>query len=180
MDKTRSRLRKMTIVSLCVALMCAASFVVIPLPFTPIVLSVHTIVVNLVALLLSPKLSFATMLCYLFMGLIGLPVFSGGTAGIDKLFGPTGGFYFGFAVSALVVSLLKGKTPRFKRYLLITVVIAIPIQHALAVLFMCLYNGFQIIPAFVSVSLPFVVPDIIKATASSAMAVKLSKIININ
>ncbi len=178
MDKNQNRLRNMTIAALCVSLMCAASYFAIPVPFTPIVFSIHTIIVNLVALLLLPKLSLVTMLTYLIMGLLGLPVFSGGTAGADKLFGPTGGFYFGFVLSAVAVSLLKGKTPSFKGYTFLTTVIAIPIQHIMAVLFMCLYNGFQIIPAFVSVSLPFILPDIFKAVLSSVLAVKLNRIVN--
>ncbi len=179
MDK-RIKLREITTVSLCIAFLCASSYFVIPMPFTPIVFSIHTIAVNLVALLFSPKLSFVAMLTYLVMGLVGLPVFSGGTGGVDKLFGPTGGFYFGFVISALVLSLLKGKEPSFKRYVLLTTLVAIPLQHMCAIVFMCFHNGFHIAAAFVSVSLPFIVPDLFKAVISSVLAVKLNKIIKAN
>lgn len=113
LEQTNNRktltIANMTKIALCVAALCVSSYLVIPLPFTPIVLSAHTIVVNLIGLILPPLSAACTLITYLIMGLIGLPVFSGGTSGPGKLFGPTGGFYFGFLVAVIVISLLKGK-----------------------------------------------------------------------
>ena len=86
----------MTKIALLTALLSVSSYLVFPLPFTPIVLSMHTVIVNLVGLILKPSHAAYTILVYLFMGFIGIPVFSAGSAGPGKLFGPTGGFYFGF------------------------------------------------------------------------------------
>ena len=86
----------LTKIALCTAMLCVASYIVIPLPFTPVVLSMHTLAVNLAGLILKPKHAACVIGLYLLMGLAGLPVFAGGTAGIGKLLGPTGGFYFGF------------------------------------------------------------------------------------
>ena len=55
------------------------------------------------------------------MGLVGLPVFSAGTAGPGKLLGPTGGFYFGFLFAAILISLLRGKRNSVKRYVLVLI-----------------------------------------------------------
>ena len=104
-----------TKIALCVAVLCASSYLGIPLPFTPIVLTFHTVIINLIGLMLKPKEAAYTILTYILMGLIGLPVFAGGTSGPGKLFGPTGGFYFGFLVAAVVISLLKGKEIKLKR-----------------------------------------------------------------
>ena len=89
-------IQNMTRIALCTAILCVSSYLVIPLPFTPIVFSMQTVMVNLIGLILKPKSAALTILMYLCMGMIGLPVFSGGSAGIGKLIGPTGGFYFGF------------------------------------------------------------------------------------
>ena len=166
-----------TQIALCVAILSACSFIVLPVPFTPVVFSVHTLAVNLAALVLKPSRAVISISVYLVMGLCGLPVFSGGTAGPDKLFGPTGGFYFGFLASVVLVSLLKGKRSGVPKNLILTICLALPVQHFFAVLFMCFYNGFDIGLSFVSVSLPFIALDVVKAVISSLCAPKLSAVL---
>ena len=163
----------MTRVALFVALLSASSYLVIPLPFTPGVLSVPTLMVNLIALALS-------ILLYLLLGLVGLPVFSGGTAGPGKLFGPTGGFYFGFFFGALAISLLKGKKLRPWRWGLVTIAVGLPIQHFWAVLFMCLHNGFDVKAAALAVSAPFLVGDVAKCILACVIALPLNRALQNN
>ena len=76
--------------SLFVAL-CA--HITIPLPFTPVPLTVQNFGVLLVGLLLGSRRGFAALALYLAEGAVGLPVFNPtGPGGIAQLFGPTGGF----------------------------------------------------------------------------------------
>ena len=168
----------MTKIALFVAILSISSYLVIPLPFTPLVLSMHTVMVNLIALLLKPRHAAYTILLYLMMGLIGMPIFSGGTAGPGKLFGPTGGFYFGFFFAVIVISILKGKKAHFIRYMLVTIGAGLPIQHIFAILFMCFHNGFQIQSAFFTVSLPFILGDIIKCIVASMLGAAMNKVLN--
>ena len=166
----------LTKTALCVAIMCVSSFFIIPLPFTPIVISLHTIVVNIIGLILKPKEAGLSILIYLCMGLIGLPVFSGGTAGPGKLFGPTGGFYFGFLIAVIAISLLRGKKNSMKRYCVVSILVGIPIQHLCAVIGMCIYNEWNVLAAFTTVSLPFIIGDIIKCLMASMVGVALNKV----
>lgn len=167
----------MTKIALMVAILSISSYLVIPLPFTPIVLSLHTIMVNMIGLMLKPKHAAYTILIYLILGLIGMPIFSGGSAGPGKLFGPTGGFYFGFLAAVIVISMLKGKKNKFTRYAAVTIGLGIPIQHLFAILFMCFHNGFNIQAAAVTVSFPFIPGDIIKCLLASMLAVALNKVL---
>ena len=169
--------RDMTKMALCVAILCVTSFLVVPLPFTPIVISLHTIAVNIIGLILSPVQAGVTVLIYLLMGLIGLPVFSAGTAGPGKLFGPTGGFYFGFLFAVLAISMLRGKKISMKRYLMVSIAVGIPIQHACAIIGMCIHNEGNVALAFATVSLPFILGDIIKCLMSSMVGVSLNKVL---
>lgn len=171
-------LRSMVEIALCVAILSVSSYLVIPLPFTPIVLSMHTVMVNIIGLILGPVQAAATIGLYLLMGLIGLPIFSGGTAGAAKLFGPTGGFYFGFFFAVIIISLLKGKRPDIIRYSLVTALAGIPIQHIFAVIFMCFHNNFDVKAAFMSVSLPFIPGDLIKCVLASVIAAALNKVLS--
>lgn len=116
------------------------------------------------------------MLVYLFMGLIGLPVFSAGTGGLGKLFGPTGGFYFGFLFATIAISLFKGNRNKLWRYILVTVAVGLPIQHICAVAMMAIHNGGNVWAAFLAVSVPFLIGDIVKCVMASVVSVALNKI----
>ena len=156
-----------------ISLLIATSYIVIPLP--PSGFTLMTVMVSLIGLLLSPLQSGFALGVYLLMGLIGLPVFSGGVGGAGKLFGVTGGYYFGFLVAVILISLFKGKKPDFLRYSAVTVFVGIPIEHLCAILMMCIHNGFDVKAAFVTISLPFIAGDVIKALAASFIGVKLTK-----
>ena len=175
--KTDFKIQELTKISLCVAILCITSYFVIPIPFSPVVLGFQTIMVNLIGLMFQPKESGMTIFIYLLMGLMGLPVFSTGTSGPGKLFGPTGGFYFGFLVAVLLISLLKGKKISFLRYCLVTIVVGLPVQHAFAILFMCIHNNWNIEAAFLTVSLPFLVGDIVKCVMASMIGVSLNRVL---
>ena len=170
-------IRTITVSALFTAALSVSSLFVIPVPFSPVVLSLQTVIVNLIALILKPIQAFYCVGIYLLMGAIGLPVFSGGTSGLGKLLGPTGGFYFGFLLSAVAISLLRGNRISLKRYLILTIAIGIPIQHLCAILMMCIHNGFDIAAAISSVSLPFILGDILKCVASCVIGVKVGKVL---
>lgn len=172
----QTNIMEMTRIALCTALLCASSYLVIPLPFTPIVLSMHTVMVNLIGLVLKPKQAAYTILLYLLMGLIGLPVFSGGTAGLGKLLGPTGGFYFGFLFAATAISALKGNRNSLGRYILVTVAVGIPIQHLCAIVMMGMHNGWELRAAALTVSLPFLPGDVVKCVLASTMGAAIRRV----
>ena len=177
MKPPKWKTKDMTKMALCVAILCATSFLVVPLPFTPVVISLHTIAINIIGLILSPIQAGITVLIYLLMGLIGLPVFSAGTAGPGKLFGPTGGFYFGFLIAVIIISLFRGKRGSMKRYMCVLLILGMPILHICAILGMCIHNGWNVSAAFVTVSLPFIIGDIIKCFMSSMVGVALNRVL---
>ncbi|MBQ2901908.1 MAG: biotin transporter BioY [Agathobacter sp.] len=174
---TKLKTQTLTKIALCVAILCVTSFLIVPLPFTPIVISLHTIVVNMIGLTLKPKEAGLTILIYLLMGLIGLPVFSAGTGGPGKLFGPTGGFYFGFLFAVIAISVLRGKKISMKRYCFVSILVGMPIQHLCAIIVMCMHNGGNLEAAFATVSLPFILGDIFKCVMASIVGVALNKVI---
>lgn len=125
--------REMVKMALLMAMNCVSAYVIIPLPFSLSPISLQTVFVNLLGFLLTPRQVLITMCAYLLMGLAGLPVFTGGTAGPGKLFGPTGGYIFGFLVAALIISWLRGNNYGFKRCAFLGVVIGIPVIYLLGV-----------------------------------------------
>jgi biotin transport system substrate-specific component len=86
------------------ALVAAAAHVAIPLPFTPVPLTLQPLAVLAVGLALGPVAGFFAMLAYLAEGAAGLPVYSPtGVGGIAQLLGPTGGFLMAYPVVAAIV-----------------------------------------------------------------------------
>ena len=86
--------------SLFVAL-CAR--VTVPLPFTPVPLTLQNCGVLVVALLLGSRRGFAALALYLVEGTIGLPVFNPvGPGGIAQILGPTGGFLMAYPLVAFI------------------------------------------------------------------------------
>ena len=84
---------ELTKMALLTALICVSAYIVIPLPFTPASLTAQTLVVNLIALLLTPRQAAFTMVVYILLGLTGLPVFSGAMGGPRKAVRTNRGIY---------------------------------------------------------------------------------------
>lgn len=80
----------------------------IPIPGTPLVITMQTFFVFLCGLMLKPRYALTSQLVYAAIGLMGLPVFSTG-GGLGYVLTPSFGFVIGFAVCALMVSLLVRK-----------------------------------------------------------------------
>ncbi len=82
-------------------LVAACAHITIPLPGTPVPLTVQNFGVLLVGLLLGSRRGFAALALYLAEGAMGMPVFSPtGPGGIAQLFGPTGGFLLAYPLVA--------------------------------------------------------------------------------
>jgi len=75
------------------------AFVRLPLPFTPVPLTLQTFFVLLTGAFLGSGLGISAQIGYLSLGLAGLPVFSGAGCGLSYLLGPTGGYLFGFVLA---------------------------------------------------------------------------------
>ena len=89
-------------------LVALAARITLPLPFTPVPLTLQNLAVLLVGLLLGRRAGFAAMMLYLVEGAAGLPVFSPvGLGGIAQLLGPTGGYLMAYPVVAYLAGWLS-------------------------------------------------------------------------
>jgi biotin transport system substrate-specific component len=96
--------------SLFVAL-CAR--VTVPLPFTPVPLTLQNFAVLVVGLLLGSRRGFAALGVYLLEGALGLPVFNpAGVGGVAQILGPTGGYLMAYPFVAYAAGLIYERTSR--------------------------------------------------------------------
>lgn len=108
----QNKLNKMTIYQLTVtaiftALIIVGAFIKIPFPVVPITL--QTLFVLMAGMLIGARLSAVSVGLYLFLGLVGLPVFTKG-GGPGYVFQPTFGFLIGFFIAAIVIGVVVKKT----------------------------------------------------------------------
>lgn len=163
--------------ALCVALYCVSAYIFIPLPFTTAVITAMTIAFNLAAFILTPKQTLLTLIAWLFLGSVGLPVFAGGTAGLGKVFGPTGGFIIGFVIAYPLVSYFKGKKNSLLRYTLSAVCIGIPITYIGGVISMMAVLDIGLWEACIMAVFPFIPGDIAKSVLAAFIGIKLNRIL---
>lgn len=171
-----SKTAEMTKMALMVAMNCVSAYIIIPLPFSLSPLALQTMIVNLTGYVLNAKQAFMTMLVYLLVGLAGVPVFTGGSAGPGKLFGPTGGYIIGFLVTAVFLAYFKGEKYNFKRYALLGCVIGIPLIYVFGVVQLKLITGMGWDKAIMTGALPFIPLDIVKCLAAAVIAGPINRI----
>ena len=95
-------------------LIAVSAQVAIPLPFTPVPVTLQTFAVLLTGCLLGSGRGALAVMAYIAEGSFGLPFFSGGTAGIAHLLGPTGGYLVGCVASAFAAGLLSEQKAELK------------------------------------------------------------------
>lgn len=167
---------EMTKMALMVAMNCVSAYIIIPLPFSLSPLALQTLIVNLTGYVLNAKQAFMTMLVYLLVGLAGVPVFTGGSAGPGKLFGPTGGYIIGFLFTAVFLAYFRGEKYSFKRYALLGCVIGIPLIYVFGVVQLKLITGMGWDKAIMTGTLPFIPLDIVKCLAAAVIAGPINRI----
>lgn len=110
------------------------------------------------------------------LGIIGLPVFSGGMGGLGKLLGPTGGYILGYLAAAILIALLKGKKGSVIRYAAVAIVAGMPVIYLLGMGWMKVSANMDWNAAFVSSVLPFIPLDMAKCIAAAIIVKPLERV----
>ena len=169
---------KMTVYSsLFVALIAVGAFIAIPMGPVPIVL--QNMFVLLAGLLLGPLWGLACVAVYLVIGLAGLPVFAGGTSGLGKLFGPTGGYLLGYLPCVVItggISRGLSKTPAFD---ILAMVMGSLIVYAAGVPWLKAVTGMSLEKALMAGMVPFLIGDALKIIAAAFIAKALRPVIQL-
>lgn len=95
-----------------------AAQVAVPVPLSPVPMTLQPLAVLAVGGVLGARAGAAALVLYLALGLLGFPVYAGGSAGVARLLGPTGGYLLAFPLAAGVTGLLAGRVPGVGRTLL--------------------------------------------------------------
>jgi biotin transport system substrate-specific component len=151
--------------SLLIALSAQLQFV---LPFSPVPITGQTFAVLLLGALYGSKRGPATVVTYLALGVVGLPVFAGGTFGLSRLVGPTAGYLVGFLAAAFVVGLLSERGWDRKPWATaVSMIIGNGIIYVTGILWLSRFVGWQ---AVLSTGfLPFLPGDALKIALATIL-----------
>lgn len=176
--KRKNLIITLTLSALFCTLICVGSFIRIPMPnMMPITL--QTFFVLLTGLVLPVKASALATVTYMALGLIGLPIFSGG-GGLGYVLMPNFGFIIGFLIATVIISAITLKLQNRKLWQFICVsLLGVVIIYIIGILYFAfitnVYNksDYSAIWFIQTVFLPFVPKEIICIILSSISAYKI-------
>lgn len=163
------------LVGLMAAILCILAPISVPLFFTPIPVTLGTFLIFIIAYTLKPILATLSVLIYLLIGAVGLPVFSGYSGGIAKLVGPTGGFLIGFLVISFLSSYIIHKYPNNKIYHLIAMSISLIICLSFGSIWFSIQQKVDFIKALQLCVFPFLLGDSIKLIIAFIIGPQIQK-----
>jgi biotin transport system substrate-specific component len=176
-----NRTRNIVRVAMFSSFLVICSWIRIPaaVPFT-----MQTFGIFITSVLLDTKHSTASVIVYIIMGLIGLPVFAGGQSGLSALFGQNGGFIIGFILCTVVCGTLLKRTNRSFVSMALSMLAGLICVYVLgSIWFWIVYVSDDTAGFIATVSscvLPFIIPDLIKIVLATLVAGRLYKRINFN
>jgi len=162
------QLRMTVYASLLAALTAAGAYMIIPIG--PVPISLQTLFVYLTGLLLGSRWGAAGVAVYLLAGACGLPVFAGGTGGIGRLLGPTGGYLLGYLAAAFIIGFITERAPRRRLVDAAAMIAGTLVIYAPGVVWLKIVTGMTFSQAVTLGMLPFLMGDGLKILAAVAVA----------
>ena len=174
-----NKTRDLVYIAICTSLICICSWITIPgtIPFT-----LQTFAIFVTLGLLGWRRGLFSILIYIILGIIGLPVFSSFNSGIGVILGPTGGYIIGFIFAALIYSLISLFIKNENVLLILGFTLSLIICYLIGtVWFYYVYSGnneITLLSVLTMCVFPFIVPDILKILLAIFVVKNVKKKIN--
>lgn len=155
-----------------IALMAAVTCILGPLslPIGPVPISLTTMVLYFTAVLLGWKKGTVSCLLYLLIGLVGIPVFSGFTAGPGKLLGPTGGYMIGYIFLTMISGWFIEKFPGKRAMYFAGMILGTIVCYTLGTAWLAYEAKMTLQAALMAGVVPFIPGDLIKMVLAILIA----------
>lgn len=155
------------------ALLCIMAPICLPIGVIPI--SLATFFVYIIGAVQAPLYGFLSVLIYIALGAVGLPVFAGWSGGLSALLGASGGFIIGYLPCVLLQSLiLKNRHSRLDFYFA-SAMVGTVVLYAFGTMWLTVIFNKSLDYALSVCVLPFLVFDIIKIVLSALVSYELNK-----
>lgn len=162
-------------VGLMAALICVMGPFSIPLPISPVPISLTNLAVYFVIYAIGMKKGTLAYLVYLLIGFAGLPVFSAFTGGAGKLLGPTGGYLIGFIFMALICGAFIEKWPERLSMHCLGMAAGTAVCYLFGTVWLSWQAGMGFSVALAAGVLPFIPGDLAKIIVSMLLGSQIRK-----
>lgn len=171
--RPQSLVHQLLLATLGTALLALMAQVKIPLPFTPVPLTLQVLAVVLLGGFLGPRLGLLAVVEYLALGCLGLPVFSHGV-GVTALWGVTGGYLMGFlggaVLSGVIYHRFMGMNYRRRLFgALLAGVSGTLVIYLTGALWLAVWGHLGVFSSFLLGIMPFVSADILKVAMAATL-----------
>ena len=174
-NRSRTAVKDMVMTAMFAALIAVCSIVSVPIGEVPITL--QTFAVCLSAAMLGWRRGMLSVLVYLLLGAVGVPVFAGMKGGVGVLAGPTGGYLLGFLLTAWVVGFVAQKTERKALPLTLAMAGGLLLCYAVGTVWFMAVTKMTVTASLLLCVVPFLLPDAVKIAAAVILVTKLKRVI---
>lgn len=173
MQKSKISIQDICSIAIMTALTAVMAQISIPMPLG-VPMTMQTFAITLAAVVLGSKKGGLSILVYVLMGAIGLPVFAGFSGGFQNLVGPTGGFIISFPIMAFIIGL--GAEHREKKGMFtLMLILGTVSNYVIGVLMFCIIMKASVWTGITACVLPFIPTAIIKAVIAAALGLQIRK-----
>lgn len=178
---SHASVRDLAYIALMAALMAICSWITIPVG--PVPFTMQTFGVFAALSLLGGRRGTISIVVYLLLGLVGLPVFAGFSSGAGALLGATGGYLLGFLASALLYWAVTAKFGTSVPVMVLAMVLGLVVCYAFGTAwFLLVYTGGgstgTLLGALGLCVFPYIIPDLVKIFLALFLVKRVGKFID--
>ena len=166
--------KELILCSIFAALTAILAQISIPLPITTTPFTLQIFAVAMTGLILGSKCGFISILIYLLLGAIGIPVFANFSGGAAVLLGPTGGYLLGFPIMSFIIGYIKEKTAS-KIVVILGMMLGLILDYTTGTLIFSILTGNTIYQSIIYCVAPFIITDLIKIGFAYIIGSSVSK-----
>lgn len=184
-DKKLFSVKEITLIAMFTSIIAVCSWISIPMPMPFVPFTMQTFAIFLTIALLGMKNGTVSVILYILLGVMGVPVFAGFKSGISALMGQTGGYIMGFVLTAVVAGLIIGRFGNKIPVMAIAMVLGSVVCYAFGTAwFMVVYanaNGpIGLMTALSWCVFPFIVPDLVKISLAILVTKRIEKYVRLH
>ena len=172
-DNQKIRTKQMVLIALMTAVTCVLGPLSIPLPFSPVPISLTNFAIFLAIFVLGMKSGTISFIIYLLLGAVGVPVFSSFRGGLQVLAGPTGGYLIGFIFLALIMGFALDHFDRKLVPTIIGMIIGMVVCYAFGTVWLAKLLSLSFKEGLMMGVIPYLAGDVAKIIIAAIVGPKL-------
>lgn len=172
--KPKNHTMELTVTGLMTAVFCILGPMSLPIPVSPVPISLTNFVIVMGVYILGMKRTTVSLLIYLCLGAVGLPVFSGFSGGLGKLAGPTGGYLVGFVFLALIHGFFAKCFPGKNVAAVAGMIVGTAVCYAFGTMWLALQMQLSFTAALGIGVIPYLPADAVKIVAAALVGPRVA------